>query len=143
MMRDILDFLGRFFLSFIFLYDAYDSIAFYGKTKQAMTNYGLVWQQDLLLSGSIFLMILGGVFLLLGYRVSFASVLLLLYWIPLTFVVYSFWNEPMIETRRFLGVMFMKNIAIAGGLLLVIVNGSGKYSLKRLIDRRRIDVKDI
>ena len=142
-MRDILDFLGRFFLSFIFLYDAYDSIAFYGKTKQAMTNYGLVWQQDLLLSGSIFLMILGGVFLLLGYRVSFASVLLLLYWIPLTFVVYSFWNEPMIETRRFLGVMFMKNIAIAGGLLLVIVNGSGKYSLKRLIDRRRIDVKDI
>lgn len=142
-MKDILDLIGRIFLSFIFLYDAYDSIAFYSQTKVKMTDYGLVWQQDLLLSGSIFLLIAGGVFLLLGYRSSLAAVLLLIYWIPLTFIVYSFWSESEVVSQRIQGVMFMKNIAIAGGLLLVIVNGSGRYSLKRLFDRRRIDVKNI
>jgi putative oxidoreductase len=142
-MKDVLDLIGRIFLSFIFLYDAYDSIAFYNQTKDKMTEYGLVWQQDLLLSGSILLMLVGGIFLLLGYRASLAGILLLIYWIPLTFVVYAFWNEPDVLERRFLGVMFMKNIAIAGGLLLVIVNGSGRFSLKRLIDRRRLDVKNI
>lgn len=142
-MKDILDLIGRIFLSFIFLYDAYDSIAFYSQTKGRMTDYGLVWQQDLLLSGAIFLLIAGGVFLLLGYRSSLAAVLLLIYWIPLTFIVYSFWSESEVVSQRIQGVMFMKNIAIAGGLLLVIVNGSGRYSLKRLFDRRRIDVKNI
>ncbi len=142
-MKDILDFLGRFFLSFIFLYEAYDSIAFYGKTKLRMEEFGLLWQTDLLLIFSVILMVIGGVFLLLGYRVSLASILLLIYWIPLTFILYSFWFEPDVETRREEAVMFMRNIAIAGGLLLVIVNGSGRFSLKRLIDRRRINVKDI
>jgi putative oxidoreductase len=142
-MKDILDLLGRFFLSFIFLYEAWDSIAFYGKTKLRMEEFGLVWQTDLMLISSIILMVVGGVFLLLGYRASLASILLLIYWVPLTFILYSFWFEPDVETRRFLAVMFMKNTAIAGGLLLVIVNGSGKYSLKRLIDRRRINIKDI
>lgn len=142
-MKDILDLLGRFFLSFIFLYEAWDSIAFYGKTKLRMEEYGLVLQTDLLLIGSVILMVVGGIFLLLGYRSSFASILLLIYWIPLTFILYSFWFEPDIEARRFMAVNFMKNIAIAGGLLLVIVNGSGRFSLKRLIDRRRLNLKDI
>lgn len=142
-MRDVLDLIGRIFISFIFLYDAWDSIVFYQQTKDRMTEYGLVWQQDLLLSGSISLMLIGGIFLLLGYRSSLAGILLLIYWIPLTFIIYAFWTIPEVELRRVTAVMFMKNIAIAGGLLLVIVNGSGRYSLKRLIDRRRLDVKNI
>ena len=139
----MLDLIGRIFISFIFLYDAWDSIVFYQQTKDRMTEYGLVWQQDLLLSGSISLMLIGGIFLLLGYRSSLAGILLLIYWIPLTFIIYAFWTIPEVELRRVTAVMFMKNIAIAGGLLLVIVNGSGRYSLKRLIDRRRLDVKNI
>ena len=142
-MKDVLDLIGRIFLSFIFLYDAWDSIVFYQQTKSKMLEYGLAWQQDLLLSGSIALMLIGGVFLLLGYRAALAGMLLLIYWLPLTFILYSFWNIPEVDVRRVTAVMFMKNIAIAGGLLLVIVNGSGKYSLKRLIDRRRLDVKNI
>src|SRR5690625_6950433 len=84
-MKDIIDLLGRIFLSAIFLYDAYDSIYYFDRTKATMTEYGITWQQDLLLVGAIFLLVTGGLMLLVGYRVTVASILLLIYYIPITF----------------------------------------------------------
>jgi putative oxidoreductase len=101
-------------------------------TKATMTNYGLLWRQDLLLTGAIILLVLGGIMVLIGYRSSFGSLLLLLYYIPVTFIIHSFWNDPE-KVQRIQAIMFMKNLAIMGGLLMIIVNGSGKYSIKRLL----------
>lgn len=130
-MKDIIDLIGRVLLSFIFIFDAYDSIFYYQDTKDKMTSYGLTWNQDLLLVGAIFLLIFGGTLILIGYRSSFGSVLLLLYWVPVTLIVHSFWNDPP-EVRRLQSILFMKNLAIVGGLLMILVNGSGKLSIKRL-----------
>lgn len=132
-MKDIMDLIGRVFLSFTFLYEAYDSIKFYDKTKIIMTSYGLTWRQDLLLVGAITLLIMGGLMMLLGYRSSFGALLLLLYWVPVTFIVHSFWNDPTPELYRLNSIHFMKNIAITGGVLMVLVNGSGRYSMRRLL----------
>ena len=131
-MKDIIDLLARVLVSAIFLFEAYDSIAFYGKTKQTMAEYGLTWQPDLLLIASIVLLLVGGAFLLIGYRTGLASICLMLYWIPVTFIIYSWWNDP-IEVRRLHSILFMKNMAIVGGLLMVWLHGSGRYSVKRLI----------
>ncbi len=130
-MKDILDLIGRVLLSFIFIFDAYDSIFYFEKTKEKMTLYGLTWQQDLLLIGAIFLLLLGGTLILIGYRSKFGAFLLLLYWVPVTFIVHSFWNDPQ-DARRLQSLLFSKNLAIIGGLLMVFVNGSGRYSVKRL-----------
>ena len=62
-MKDIFDLLGRVLISFIFLFEAYDSIAYYGATKETMDDYGLTWNQDLLLMGAISLLIIGGLLL--------------------------------------------------------------------------------
>lgn len=131
-MKDIIDLVGRIFLSVIFLYEAYDSIAYFSQTKETMSLYGVGWQQDILLYFTIFCLILGGLLVLVGYYTNLGAILLLMYWIPVTFIVYSFWNDP-IEIRRLQSIMFMKNIAIIGGLLILMINGSGKYSVKRLI----------
>lgn len=131
-MKDIFDLVARILISAIFLFEAYDSIAFYGKTKNTMTEYGLTWQQDFLLIAAICLLLVGGVFLLIGYRSGLAAIFLMLYWIPVTFIVYSWWNDP-IEYRRLHSILFMKNLAIVGGLLMILVHGSGRYSVKRLI----------
>jgi putative oxidoreductase len=136
-MKDIVDLLARICIAIIFLYEAYDSIAYYQLTKEKMTAYGLTWQQDTLLMFAIIFLIVGGVFLLFGYRASFAAILLLMYWIPLTFIVHSFWNDPR-EIQRVQSIFFMRNIAIAGGLMMVWVHGSGRFSVKRLLDRQRI-----
>jgi len=123
-MKDFLDLVGRILISTIFLYEAYDTIYYFHMTKATMTNYGLLWRQDLLLTG--------GIMVLIGYRSSFGSLLLLLYYIPVTFIIHSFWNDPE-KVQRIQAIMFMKNLAIMGGLLMIIVNGSGKYSIKRLL----------
>ena len=136
-MKDIIDLIGRVFLSFIFLFEAYDSLVFYKATKAQMINYGITWQTDTLLYVAIFILISGGILVLLGYRSSFGATLLLLYWIPVTFVLFSWWNDP-IEFRRDASIQFMKNLSIAGGLLVVVVNGSGKYSVRRLFATTKV-----
>lgn len=130
-MKDTTDLIARIFISLIFLFEAYDSIKFFKTTKEIMTGYGITWQQDMLLSAAIFLLILGGILVLIGYRSGFGASLLLIYWIPVTFIAHSWWNDP-IETQRGESIEFMKNIAIIGGLLLIVINGSGRFSIRKL-----------
>ncbi len=133
-MKDVADLIARIFLAFIFLFEAYDSIVFFKANKETMTEYGITWNQDFLMYASILLLILGGILILIGYRTSLGAICLLIYWIPLTFVLYSFWNDPE-EVRRINSLMFMKNMAIAGGLLMLYVNEAGRYSVKRIFAR--------
>jgi len=137
MFKNIIDLIGRILLAFIFLYEAYDSIAFFQFNKTMMTDYGITWNQNLLLYASIFLLIFGGILILIGYRSSLGAICLLIYWIPLTFILYSWWNDPE-DVRRLHSLMFMKNMAIAGGLMMLFVNGAGKFSVKRIFATTRV-----
>ncbi len=154
MAKHIVDLAGRVFLSFIFLYEAYDSVFYFRETRLKMSFYGLVWQQELLLYTAIAVLVTGGLLVLLGYRASLGAFLLLLYWLPVTFIVHDFWNIPpaclvevnctplQLETtdlyRRLQGVLFMKNLAISGGLLMVLVNGSGRLSVRRVFATTKV-----
>ena len=153
-MKNFTDLLGRILLSFIFLYEAYDSIFFFKETRAKMVFYGLKWQPEFLLNAAIVLLVLGGLMILSGYRSSLGAFLLLLYWVPVTFIVHDFWHVPasckMSITcpeigvageeiyRRMQGILFMKNLAIMGGLLMVMVNGSGRFSIKRLFATTKV-----
>lgn len=136
-MKDIIDLIGRILISIIFLYEAYDTIFYFQETKEVMDSYGLDWNQDLLLIGSIICLVLGGILLLLGYRPGLGAILILLYWIPVTFIAHSFWNAPP-ENQRIEAILFMKNLAIIGGLMLVYVNGSGRFSVRRLFATTKV-----
>src|SRR5687768_1780124 len=93
-MYHLFDLIGRIMMSAIFIFEAIDSIMYAEHTKVTMADYGIVWRQDLLLYGSITLLIIGALMLLTGYRIKFGVWLLLLYWLPVTCIVYSFWNDP-------------------------------------------------
>jgi putative oxidoreductase len=136
-MKDIIDLIARMCIACIFIYEAYDITVFMKDNKLSMTEYGLTWNQDLLIIGAIILLYVGGILLLIGYKTSFGALLLLAYWIPLTFIAHSFWNDPE-DIKRIQSILFMKNVAIMGGLLMVLVNGSGKYSIKRLLAGFRV-----
>ena len=138
-MKDIFDLLGRILLSFIFLFEAYDYLAFEQSNRQAMTIYGLTYNQDFFLYGAIFLLLFGGLMILLGYRMRLGAVLLLLYWVPVTFIVHDFWNSAEgTEDFRLQSVLFVKNLAIMGGLLLAATHVSGRYRLRRLFATTRV-----
>jgi putative oxidoreductase len=136
-MKDIIDLLGRIFLSVIFLWDAVDYLFFYKSTRIAMVNYGITWNTDLWLLGAIVFLLLGGVMVLLGYRVAVGSSLLLAYWLPATFIIYNFWTYDFPE-RREISLLFWRNIAIAGGLMMLFAHGSGKYAVRRLFATTRV-----
>ncbi|MBC6992812.1 DoxX family protein [Neolewinella lacunae] len=132
-MKDIFDLVGRILLSFIFFFEAYDYFAYERLNKEAMTIYGLTWNQDFFLYGAILLLLFGALTILFGYRMRLGAVLLLIYWIPLTFIVHDFWaEEPSSNAYRLQSIFFMKNIAIMGGLLIAATHISGKYRLRRL-----------
>ena len=136
-MKDIYDLVGRILISVIFYFEAYDKIFFMTATRQSMSIWGIEWHQNWLIYGSGFCLILGATLIVLGYRVGFGALLILFYWVPLTFILDKFWEIPLAdhETRRSVSLHFMKNIAIIGGLLMLYVNGSGKYSMRRLLAR--------
>lgn len=140
-MYHLFDLIGRIMMSAIFVFEAIDSILYAEQTKITMAEYGIFWKQDLLLYGSITMLIIGALMLLIGYRVKFGVWLLLLYWIPVTCIIYSFWNDP-VETQRLNAIFFMRNIAIAGGLLIIAANGAGKYSIKRLLQVSKIPASE-
>lgn len=137
-MKDVIDLLGRIFLSFIFLYEAADSIFYFKHTKETMISYGVTWNTEVLLVGAIFVLLLGSFLVLIGYYAHVGSFLLLCYWLPFSLIVYSFWNDPE-DLRRMNALFLMRNLAVCGGLLILMANGAtGKYSVKRLIHVMRL-----
>lgn len=136
-MNAVLDLIGRILISAIFIYEGIDSILFSEKTKAQMADFGVTWKPDLLLYSSIVFLLVGGLMLLIGYRIRLGAWMLLIYWIPVTVITYSFWNDPPDEWRLN-AVLFMRNIAVAGGLLMIAAHGGGKYSIQRLHSVSRI-----
>lgn len=136
-MKDIVDLLGRFFLALLFFFEAYNAIAHFQTVQASMTLYGLTWRQDLLLIGAIVCMVLGSVLVLIGYRAGFGAFLLFCYWLPVAFIVHPFWAFPKGEQAVQMEWLF-KDLAIGGGLLMVVVSGAGKYSVKRLFSTFKV-----
>ncbi len=79
------------------------------------------------LSGTIALA--GGLSILLGYRANFGAWLIVLFLVLVTPMMHKFWtvHDPMMAQTQM--VMFMKNVALLGGALLITQFGSGPLSL--------------
>ncbi len=136
-MKDIADLVARIFIAFLFFYEAVDSILFFDDTLETMSAYGINWNQEILLSIMIGFLIIGATSVLIGYYANIGAFFLLIYWAIFTFTVYSFWNDP-VELRRVNVLMFMRNLALCGGIMILMLNGSGKYSVRRLLHNLRL-----
>lgn len=71
----------------------------------------------------------GGVSVLLGFRAKIGASLIALFLIPVTLTMHKFWTayDPGIAQMQM--IMFMKNLAILGGALLISQFGAGPMSL--------------
>ena len=75
------------------------------------------------------LAVTGGLSILLGYRAKLGAWLIVIFLVPVTLMMHKFWaiNDPMMAQVQM--VMFMKNMAILGGALLISQFGAGPFSL--------------
>jgi putative oxidoreductase len=118
--------LGRFFFSLIFLLAGANHFS-----KQAI---GYAASQGVPLASiavplSGVLAIAGGVSILLGYRAKLGAWLIVLFLIPVTLMMHKFWTvtDPMMAQIQM--ILFMKNISMLGGALLISHFGAGPFSL--------------
>ncbi|HLB58896.1 MAG TPA: DoxX family protein [Bdellovibrionota bacterium] len=75
------------------------------------------------LVGAIIFELIGGLFFICGLKTRFAGILLLVFLIPTTIIFHTNFAE------RLQQIMFLKNLAIIGGILSVIIRGPGSWSL--------------
>jgi putative oxidoreductase len=71
----------------------------------------------------------GGLSILLGYRARIGAWLVVLFLAAVTPMLHKFWaiSDPMMHQMQFL--MFMKNVSMLGGALLITQLGPGPWSL--------------
>ena len=72
----------------------------------------------------------GGLMPVIGWRGRFAAALLFLFIIPTTLAFHAFWSvDP--EAAQDQMIQFLKNLAMMGGMLYIVVHAPGPLSLDR------------
>ena len=121
-MIKILDLIGRIFISGIFLLSGFNKIGNYDGTVGWMESFGL---PGFLLIPAIVLEILAPILIIIGYQTRIAAGALSLFCIATAVIFHNDFSDQMQL------IAFMKNIALAGGFLFLVVNGAKGYSLDR------------
>lgn len=116
--------LGRLCLCAIFILSGIGKFLDHSTIAGYMAAKGMT-MIPLFLYAAAIIEILGGLALLLGYKARCAAGILALYLIPVTLIFHDFWNLADGE-RQLQMIMFLKNLAIFGGLLYVVGCGAGK-----------------
>ena len=78
----------------------------------------------------------GGIAVLVGFQTRVAAVLMILFTVAATFIAHRFWEFEG-AARQTQQSQFFKNFAITGGYVVLLVSGAGRYSIDRLLHRRR------
>lgn len=122
--------LGRFLFALIFVMSALNHFSQQTIAYAAAQGVPLA---SLAVPFSGILALVGGLSILLGYRAKLGAWLIVLFLVPVTFSMHKFWGitDPM--TAQIQMIMFMKNVSMLGGALLISQFGAGPMS----VDSRR------
>jgi putative oxidoreductase len=119
-MDKAIELLGRLLLGHIFLLAGINKISGYEGTQGYMDAMGVPGG---LLPLVIILEIAGGLAVIIGFKTKWAAYALAVFTVVAGIIFHSDFADQMQM------ILFMKNISIAGGLLLLAVHGSGVFSL--------------
>jgi len=112
--------LGRVLISLIFIVSGIGKIANYGGTQGYMEAMGV---PGMLLPAVIALELIGGIAIILGWKARLAAFLLAGFSLVSAVLFHADFSDQM-QT-----IMFMKNLALAGGFLFIVAHGAGAWSV--------------
>ena len=121
-MTNILDLVGRIFISLVFLLSGINKIGNYEGTIGWMESLGM---PGIFLIPAIILEIGAPILIMIGNKVKISAALLSLFCIATAIIFHTDFSNQM----QF--VSFMKNIALAGGFLFLVINDTKEFSLER------------
>jgi putative oxidoreductase len=120
--RSLTEAAGRFLLALLFLLSGVGKLGAYKATAAYMASVGV---PGALLPAVIATEVLGSLAIILGWKTRVAAFLLAGFSL---LTALTFHNNLADQTQM---IMFFKNLSIAGGFLLLVVNGAGRLSLDR------------
>lgn len=74
------------------------------------------------------MILLGGLSVVLGYQAKWGALLLIIFLIPTTFIMHPFWRIEEAMQAQMQMIMFMKNLSMLGGAILIYYFGTGPLS---------------
>ena len=121
-MTNIIDLLGRIFISILFFINGVFKINNYDGTIEWMDGYGL---PGIMIIPAILIEIVAPVLIIIGYKTKISAAFLFLFCISTAFIFHNDFSDQMQLTA------FLKNIALAGGFMFLIANGAQGYSFDK------------
>jgi len=118
---------GRILLGLIFAFSGFHKLTALGETAAQIAAHGIP-AAHVMAAVAGCAELAGGVALILGLLSRVAAIGLIVFMIPTTLMFHNFWaysgNDFQVQM-----VNFMKNLAIIGGLALMVGSGAGRYSI--------------
>lgn len=114
--------IGRVMIAIMFVMSGLSKISAFSGTQGYMESQGV---PGMLLPLVIFVEIVGGVAVILGWQTRIMSAALAGFCVVSAVLFHANFAD---QTQM---IMFMKNIAIAGGFLFLVANGSGPWAIDR------------
>ena len=121
-MTNILDLIGRIFISLVFLLSGFNKIGNYEGTVGWMESFGM---PGIFLIPAIILEVVAPILIIVGYKVRISSALLSLFCVATAVIFHKDFSNQV----QF--ISFIKNIGLAGGFLFLVVNGAKDFSLDK------------
>lgn len=118
---------ARILLAAIFISAGLSKLGGFDGTVGYIASKGLPFP-GLVAALTIAVELLGGIGVVIGYKARVAGLLLAIFTLLAGFIFHNFWAVPA-DQAYVQNIMFMKNLSMAGGLLLLTVFGAGGYSL--------------
>ena len=122
------EFIGRALLSALFLIEGIGKISMQEDVMMYMEDYGV---PGILFVPATILEILFPLFLIVGYKTKWAAAVMALF----TFAVAIIFNTNFNEGMQLM--FFLKEVAIAGGFLIIVAFGPGKISLDHYFNSKQ------
>jgi putative oxidoreductase len=118
---------GRILLAGIFIISGFGKIFGFGGTVAYIQSAGLPAAQ-LAAIVAIIVELGGGILLVMGWKARWAAAALFVFAFVASIGFHAFWASPP-DQAMMQQIQFMKNLAIMGGMLYIVVYGSGPLSV--------------
>ena len=118
---------GRILIAFIFIFAGIGKLTGFEGTVGYISSKGLPVPQ-LAAIAAIIVELGGGILLVAGWKARWAAAAMLVFTGMAALLFHNFWAVPPDQVQNQM-IHFMKNISMMGGLLFVVVYGSGPLSV--------------
>ena len=119
--------IGRILIAFMFLQAGYGKLTDLTGTAGYIASGGLPNSTALAGLTGVFELI-GGLAILLGFKARWAALVLAAFSLVASFLYHRYWTAPA-DQQMVVQLLFTKNMAIVGGLLVIAALGTGPASL--------------